>query len=230
MRKINKSAKPDFLSENDTSLTAEYIRRVDSGDAKFAPWRNSDIVSSLTGETYGKCAYCEAIISDVAPAHVEHIKPKSKRPDLVVDWQNLTLACPNCNSAKGDYYSEENPLIDPVGDCPDQYLLFAGPAVAGRLGEARGILTVIKLKLMRAPLVLERAKRIEEISAVLHNWAQAETSEEKEVYAEYIVDKIADDAEFSAMLRKYVSDVGFSTEIEVGQDDELPGCEEAFGQ
>lgn len=33
---------------------------------------------------------------------VDHIIPRSKRPDLCLVWSNLQSACKDCNEAKGD--------------------------------------------------------------------------------------------------------------------------------
>ncbi len=45
------------------------------------------------------CSYCESKInSNLA---VEHIRPKTHNPDLELKWDNLLLACVNCNSTKG---------------------------------------------------------------------------------------------------------------------------------
>lgn len=46
------------------------------------------------------CSYCERYLGgNIA---VEHIQPKSKNPQLELDWGNLLIACNNCNSIKGD--------------------------------------------------------------------------------------------------------------------------------
>lgn len=45
------------------------------------------------------CSYCERHIP--ASLAVEHIRPKTLNPTLELQWDNLLLACPNCNSTKG---------------------------------------------------------------------------------------------------------------------------------
>ena len=45
------------------------------------------------------CLYCERHIP--ASLAVEHIRPKTHNPTLELQWDNLLLACPNCNSTKG---------------------------------------------------------------------------------------------------------------------------------
>ena len=64
----------------------------------------------LLQETHEKCAYCESKITHVDYGDIEHIVPKSVRPDLAVDLGNLTVACGVCNTNKSDYYNEKAPL------------------------------------------------------------------------------------------------------------------------
>ncbi|MCX7108579.1 MAG: HNH endonuclease [Proteobacteria bacterium] len=46
------------------------------------------------------CSYCGLRInSNLA---IEHILPKSSFPDSAYAWSNFLLACPSCNSCKGD--------------------------------------------------------------------------------------------------------------------------------
>ncbi len=45
-------------------------------------------------ESFGSyCSYCEA----AEKMDVEHVVPKSKDPDLEVEWSNLLLGCARCN-------------------------------------------------------------------------------------------------------------------------------------
>ena len=46
------------------------------------------------------CSYCERRLSH--NVHVEHVVPKSIAPDLETEWDNLLLACTNCNSCKNN--------------------------------------------------------------------------------------------------------------------------------
>ena len=48
----------------------------------------------------GYCSYCEMKLD--AGLAVEHIRPKSRHPDLEKAWHNFLLACPNCNATKAD--------------------------------------------------------------------------------------------------------------------------------
>ena len=209
MRRLSKSGAPAILAAEGSDWTAKFTTERAAGQTKFTPWRHSEIVAALTQETFGKCAYCESVIADVAAPNVEHIWPKSRRPDLVVDWQNLTLSCPACNTAKGTYYSETAPLLNPYEVDPEVHLMFAGPAIAAQLGDDLGRRTVTKLKLMREALILERAKRIQAIADLIERWHRASDPDEKYIFQEAVNEALADSAEFAATLRAFARSVKF---------------------
>jgi len=167
------------------------------------------VVSALVQETNGKCAYCEGVIADVAPPHVEHILPKARRPDLVVDWRNLTLACPVCNTNKLDYYSVAAPLLNPYRDDPETHLQFSGPLITGRPGDDLGGRTVARLKLARPALIIERSKRIQSLAVLIDRWFKATDPDEKLIYEESVNDELKDDAEYVGTLRAFAKLSGF---------------------
>lgn len=209
MRRLHKGPAPDILRTTGTTMTAAYVAARNAGVEAGTPWRHAEIVAALGRETREKCAYCEAIVRDVAPTHVEHILPKSRRPDLVVDWTNLTVACPVCNSNKGDYYSGSAPLLNPYAHEPTAHIQLRGPLALPHVGDELGRRTVEKLKLSRAELILERAKRIEALHDRIERWSGASDPDEKSIFAETIEEMISDEAEFATTLRQYAVDQGF---------------------
>ncbi|HEV2754156.1 MAG TPA: HNH endonuclease [Actinomycetota bacterium] len=208
MRLLSKEPVPTILVDEGDRLRAEYEAAQSSGSDLPMPWRHPDIVSALERETLSKCAYCEAIIADVSYPHVEHILPKAARPDLVVDWNNLTLACPACNTNKGDYYRADAPLVHPYEDPVTKHILFRGPAVFAPLESEIGERTIQRLRLMRAPLLMERMKRIDAVYQRLIRWNDA-NEPDKSVLAELVKDAVDDAAEFAQCLRTFVSSLGF---------------------
>lgn len=51
---------------------------------------------------YGKrCALCGRSPADGVILHVDHIKPRSKHPELALDINNLQILCEDCNMGKG---------------------------------------------------------------------------------------------------------------------------------
>lgn len=125
MRKIRKLKKPQILVINATKWTQEYCSCLSAGqkpsDKIATRYQDSTIKATLEQETHEKCVYCESKIKHISYGDIEHILPKNKdaRPDLYVEWDNLTLACEQCNrSGKRMYYNPQLPLINPYVDNP----------------------------------------------------------------------------------------------------------------
>lgn len=106
-------------------------------------YRKKDVILALWNMQHNKCSYCEAIIPSEGHAKaVEHIIPKTHFDELKNDWENLLLACSQCNGQKSDKYPVmilgkkcdvgvvksnittplEALIIDPSKDDPEQYL------------------------------------------------------------------------------------------------------------
>lgn len=69
------------------------------------------------------CSYCEIPVG--IGVHIEHKLPKRDFPSQAVNWDNMLLACDNCNSNKGDkptrLYGLQN-AIPPFGAIPQPML------------------------------------------------------------------------------------------------------------
>lgn len=52
----------------------------------------------------GACMLCG---NDDGPAHVDHIKPRSKYPYLALDDDNLQVLCKACNLGKSNLYEDD---------------------------------------------------------------------------------------------------------------------------
>jgi len=51
----------------------------------------------------GSCQLCGAKASDEVQIHVDHIKPRSKYPELELDLDNIGVLCGDCNMGKSNY-------------------------------------------------------------------------------------------------------------------------------
>ena len=57
---------------------------------------------------YGrKCCLCGMSVSDGIILHVDHIKPRSKHPELELKLSNLQVLCQDCNLGKSNRYSDK---------------------------------------------------------------------------------------------------------------------------
>lgn len=106
MKKINKDLKdiPVSLTADDKKLThkkrleiiakKKYINEQSYNDR----YKTDDIKDKLKHLYNNKCVFCE---QKVEQYHVEHFRPKNIYYWLAYSWDNLLLACDNCNIGKG---------------------------------------------------------------------------------------------------------------------------------
>lgn len=218
MIKLAKMRKPDVLTQNAQTWTDEYCSCLTQGvkplNEVSRRYNHHTIKDALIDETSGKCAYCESKMKHISYGDIEHILPKNAnaRPDLYVEWTNLTLACEVCNRTnKKDYYSEEHPLINPYRDEPNNYFLFLGPLVSAKQSEDRAVITESTLKLNRSELVEKRQERIKSINSLLYSWTNARSPEIKKVLEEQLHLEYAKDKEYSATVKSFLDSHGFKT-------------------
>ncbi len=137
-------------SDDPRGLSSVKKKGEENGNFKY----NEDfIVKKLWEMQYEKCCYCENKIPEKGHAKaVEHIVPKSIVKELTNDWNNLLLACAQCNGKKsnkfplelfrmkdqedeskvtviylkkaGDFKKGAPLLIDPSKEDPEEYLDF----------------------------------------------------------------------------------------------------------
>lgn len=62
-------------------------------------WREIRYVVLLQGK--GRCSCCGVSAKDGAILHVDHIKPRSRYPELELVLDNLQVLCGLCNTSKG---------------------------------------------------------------------------------------------------------------------------------
>lgn len=216
MRKIRKLKKPQILVINATKWTQEYCSCLSAGqkpsDKIATRYQDSTIKATLEQETHEKCVYCESKIKHISYGDIEHILPKNKdaRPDLYVEWDNLTLACEQCNrSGKRVYYNPQLPLINPYVDNPENHFNDIGPLIMPILGDDRAYVTRNILKLNRAPLVERRTERIISVEALLNSWTKEQNTIVKDILEQQLHDEYAEEKEFSSTIKSYLKANGF---------------------
>lgn len=208
MISLTKLPKPDVLEQHEEEWTQEYLRYV-AGDASISPqarfrYRHADIKTTIRQETNEKCAYCESKVSHVHPGETDHIRPVSKQPHLVVRWENLTYVCSECNRGKSDYDSDQEPLLNPYNDDPEEHMTFYGPMALPRPGDAAGYRTIRVLKLGRSSLFDRRRERIQELQGLIDSWSRLKDGATKDLLKEQILEYAEADREFSALARAFL--------------------------
>lgn len=127
MRNVIRVAKPRILVQKEeewkTELLEELAKDVNASKKRlktlYKRYGHKRIRESLT-RMYKYCCYCESHVRHVTIDHIEHRKPKGKDrfPECTFEWENLHLACPNCNGAKSDKWDSKSPILDAVIDNP----------------------------------------------------------------------------------------------------------------
>ncbi len=219
MIKLSKGKKPLILVDKAVQWTTEYLTCLNANQKPSNTiahrYNHDDIKDTLETETYGKCAYCESKIKHIEFGDIEHILPKKKtaRPDLYVEWSNLTLACEICNRInKKDYYEPQMPLVNPYVDNPDDFFLFVGTIISDKNNNSRGFVTVSTLDLNRSDLVVRRNERFQSVSKLFFSWSQATNPTIKSILANELKKECACDKEYSAFVRHFLILKGFSKE------------------
>lgn len=217
-----------------------------SGELKFR------LIASIYGSTevrevlerlqHEKCCYCESVPSATSAFRIDHFRPKGAVRQgkgsarvypgyywLAYRWDNLLLACEDCNVRKSDYFPLEGPgqragshldpldrgvplLLNPYADAnPGEHLAFDGSACRPETEHGRVTVTI---------LGLNRPKLQEERQYVLNNLAvlcdlarhpdipDALRREARE--AMYLFAR--PEARYSAMARDYLSVINAGTE------------------
>lgn len=81
------------------------VAKVKAGRVKRSAFYRSDAWRIVRYEALklhgGKCQCCGAGPRLGAPLHVDHVMPRSKRPDLELSVHNLQVLCDDCNLGKG---------------------------------------------------------------------------------------------------------------------------------
>lgn len=208
MIKLNKHAKPAVLHQNAAQWTAEYLRYIDGdGDVPKAAgtrYRHVEIKAVIKNETNEKCGYCESKIGATWPGDVEHLRPKSKFPELVLQWENLTLACGICNTNKGNTYADDVPLLNPYDTNIEERVTFAGSLAINRIGDMASWFWIGKLELNRGKLLARRTERLLEIQEKLNHFASVRDGLIKEAMRDKLSEEFQSHREYSRMLREFI--------------------------
>lgn len=209
MRKIKKLAKPQVLVDNADKWTQEYCLCLSSGqkpsETVATRYKDSSIKATLERETHGKCAYCESKLKHIEYGDIEHILPKSKRPDLYVEWSNLTLACEQCNrSGKKTYYDPQLLLINPYIDDPEQFFHDLGPIIMPIAGNDRAYITESVLQLNRPALYEQRYERMLSVKSLLNSWKKEQRPAMKQVLEQQLHGEYTEDKEYSSTVKAYL--------------------------
>lgn len=200
MRRLGKLSKPEVLEANEATWLSEYLADKTNGSKKYK-YRHADIKQQLKNETGDKCVYCESKIGHNTPGDIEHKVPSSKNETLHFAWENLTIACTECNRRKNDYYSTEDGFLDPYIDDVEAMLVHRGPIVMWKTGEKRAEIAINILELCkRMPLISRKIEKITDVQNLIERYNAETNPVLKGLLKKALIETTDKSSEFSGML------------------------------
>jgi len=215
MIQLKKGNIPTVLKNKGEELTNQYMQFITSNqkppNSLKSKYAHPSIKEALLKETNGKCAYCESSFTATDYGHIEHIEPKSKFPNKIFEWTNLTLSCSKCNINKSDYHSPKNPLINPYLDKPEEDLIFTGPIIITK--STRGLTTIKTLDLNRVELIDRRMEYIKSIQSAIILYETTDDTELKKLLYEDLLEYTKIDKEYSLMMKNIIKMIHSPVEV-----------------
>lgn len=208
MIEITKGIEPHILSSNKATWTGLLLAHIQSGqkvpDSIKQKYNNEEVKAALKSESRNKCMYCESSVSHVTFEHIEHIKPKSKYPNLTFEYSNLGLACPKCNMNKSDTYDENTPFINPYCDNPNNHFIAIGAFIWAKAGDNRAKITEIEIDLNRPELLEIRGERMKIIKDLIDKYNTTPEGILKESLKKEIEKEVAENKPYSFCTKQLV--------------------------
>ena len=138
-----------------------------------------DIVGKLYEEQTGQCVYCgRAIVLERHERfHLEHFRPRSRYPELNVNYSNIYLSCgprkeegslrDTCGHKKNDWFEEDCHVEPADKSCSVRFVYrSSGQVVADGTSESAKMIEVLNLN--DQELLRERFELIEELDNELN--------------------------------------------------------------
>jgi DNA-directed RNA polymerase subunit RPC12/RpoP len=201
MRTNKKGPEPEILAANKERWTAECLADR-SSDTKRYRYRHPEIKEALKNETYVKCVYCESKIGHNTPGDVEHKIPTSVDPTQNFEWNNLTIACTECNRRKSNYFSRAKPFLDPYAAGVEGRVRHYGPVMGWPPADGESEVTIKTLALDTVDRAELLSRKVEKIEA-LNNLVARLTAEQgivADVLRVSLLRMRGHDAEYSGMI------------------------------
>ncbi|MDE5987839.1 MAG: HNH endonuclease [Duncaniella sp.] len=169
MRHIDRLAIPDILNRKHVEWQKNYDTRraANPGLRPDSPkYAHKDIRKQLMSMSHCKCFYCEGLLKD-QPKEVDHYIEVAVDSSKAYEWENLYMACTNCNDK---IPHDDIPVTDALDPCTDSdeeiraNITFEKEVVRAVPDSAKGLKTITKFRLDTELLDARRAKWLNKIN------------------------------------------------------------------
>jgi hypothetical protein len=128
-----------------------------------------------------------------------------------IDWNNLSIACTECNRRKNDYYVTGADFIDPYIDNVEAILEHHGPIVLWKVGEVRAEISVKTLNLnspLRIELIANKLTKMSQLTEILERYNNETDTMLKGLLGKQIQEMASVTSEYSAMVLSILNQKG----------------------
>ena len=213
MRHIDRLPIPDILNQKHDEWQRKFEEKL-AINLKARPdsskYGHKDILGSLYTMSSGKCFYCERTLS-FESKEIDHQIEVSVDPSKAYEWDNLYLACPNCNDKLTHAVIPVNEALDPCRDDEETIahnLTFNKELILAKDGSKLGDNTIKKYKLNTELLDHLRLKVLQNLSELVSQIYKVMISEHRDSFTEeeksYIKSFMQPDHQFSLMCKVYI--------------------------
>ena len=168
MRYIERIAKPKILEQKADTWREAFVGsdKKRPGNSKYA---HRQVRDSLNAMSFHKCFYCERKLKDI-PKEIDHFIEVAERKELAYDWENLYLACDDCNNKLSNRTIPVDSALNPCRHLDkeiQQHITFEDEIIRAKNDSDIGRGTIQKYKLDSDQLDLVRSRAIQQFHKVL---------------------------------------------------------------
>lgn len=163
MRHIERFPMPAILRDKQKEWQEKYEKKlVENSKARpdNSKYAHKDIKDTLYAMSYGKCFYCESKLSG-GNKEVDHFIEVSVDHSKAYEWENLYLACSNCNDKLPHEAIPVTEALDPCRDGDEviqQNITYVDELISAVPDSQKGLNTIKKFKLNTELLDLRRGQ------------------------------------------------------------------------
>jgi uncharacterized protein (TIGR02646 family) len=101
MRYLERLSKPAILEQKEMEWVAAFLVSPEKKRPDNSKYGHKSIREQLNSMSFHKCFYCECKLKGI-PSEIDHYVEVAERRDLAFAWENLFMACTNCNNKIGN--------------------------------------------------------------------------------------------------------------------------------
>lgn len=168
MRHFKRLPAPQILSDKKEEWTQKFLQgtkpRPDS--SKYA---HEEIRGTLNAMSFHKCFYCERKLKGI-PKEVDHYAEVAEAREKAFEWENLCLACSDCNKKLPNRSIPNHETLNPCVHSDEEimgHLTFEDEIIIINNASAVGAQTIRKYRLDSETLDLLRGKHLREFQKLL---------------------------------------------------------------